>query len=57
MMSYPTAIGGHPLVIQPCSNIEEDSVKEKGPVVETLAQSINRKLGSYGLGNKIVNPS
>jgi hypothetical protein len=36
-----------------CSNPEEDSVNEKGLVAETSAQSINRKLGSYGRGDKL----
>jgi hypothetical protein len=53
-MSYQAAIGGRPLVV--CSDPEEDSVNEKGLVVETSAQSINRKLERYGRGDRIVIP-
>jgi hypothetical protein len=47
---------GFPLGVNPHPNPEKDSVNEKGPVVETSAQSINRKLGSYCQGDKIVSP-
>jgi hypothetical protein len=56
IMSYPTTTRGRPLVIQSCSDPEEDSVNEQGLVVETSAQSINRKHGSYGRGDRTVSP-
>jgi hypothetical protein len=43
-----------PLLSIGFSDPEEDSVNEKGPVAKTSAQSINRKLRSYGRGDKIV---
>jgi hypothetical protein len=48
MMSYPMATYGHLIVIPIQSNLEKDSINEKGLVVETSAQSINRKHGNYG---------
>jgi hypothetical protein len=56
IMLYPTARRGHPLVVQPRSDPEEDLVNEQGLVAETSAQSINRKHGSYGRGDRTVTP-
>jgi hypothetical protein len=56
MMSYPTAIGGHPIVILSHSDPDNDSINEKVLVVKTSAQSINRNHGSYDRGGKIVSP-
>jgi hypothetical protein len=56
IMSYPTTTRGRPLVIPPCSDPEEDSVNEQGLIAETSTQSINRKHGSYGQGDRTVSP-
>jgi len=37
MMPYPIAIGGQPIVFQLHSNIEKDSINEKGLVAKTSA--------------------
>jgi hypothetical protein len=54
MMSYPTMTGGFPIVLYPCSDPKKDSFNKQGLVVETLAQSINRKHGIYGQEDKTV---
>jgi hypothetical protein len=56
IMSNPRATRGHPLGVKPRSDPEEDSVNEKGLVVETSAQSINRRHGSYGRGDRSCQP-
>jgi hypothetical protein len=48
IMSYPTMTCGCLLVVQLHSNLEMDSINEKGSIAKISAQSINRKLGSYG---------
>jgi hypothetical protein len=50
------ATRGLPLGVKPRSDPEEDSVNEKGLVAETSTQSINRRHGSYGRGDRTVSP-
>jgi hypothetical protein len=56
MMSYPTTIGGRSIIIPPDSNPEKNSINEKGLLVETSTQCINKKHGSYDRGDRVVIP-
>jgi hypothetical protein len=47
-MTNPRATHGHPLGVKPHPILRRDQLRKEGLVVETSAQSINRKLGSYG---------
>jgi hypothetical protein len=56
IMTNPTATRGRPLGVKSCPDPEEDLVNGKGLVAETSAQSINRRRGSYGQGDRVVSP-
>jgi hypothetical protein len=56
IMSNPTTTHGRPLGIKPRCDLEENSVNEKGVVVETSTHSINIKRGGPGRGDKTVSP-
>jgi hypothetical protein len=54
--SNPRAARSIPLGIEPRPDPEENSVNERGLVVETSFHSINRRHGSSGRGDITVSP-
>jgi hypothetical protein len=50
----PIVARGCPLGVKSRSDLEEDLVNGKGLVAETQAQSINRRCGRYGRGDRAI---